>query len=64
MGDPGWLTALAVDRLAAATVATIGTSMRIQIQLRVIADDNSVISEGEILHFDTCISTRATTGWR
>jgi hypothetical protein len=26
--------------------------MRIQIQLRIIADDNSVISEGEILHFD------------
>jgi hypothetical protein len=26
--------------------------MRIQIQLRIIADDNSVISEGEIPHFD------------
>jgi hypothetical protein len=26
--------------------------MRIQIQLRIIADDNSVISEGEILQFD------------
>ena len=26
--------------------------MRIQIQLRIVADDNSVISEGEILHFD------------
>ena len=26
--------------------------MRIEIQLRIIADDNSVISEGEILHFD------------
>jgi len=26
--------------------------MRIQIQLRIIADDNSVISEGEILHLD------------
>jgi hypothetical protein len=26
--------------------------MRIQIQLRIIADDNSVISEREILHFD------------
>jgi hypothetical protein len=27
-------------------------SMRIQIQLRIIADDNNVISEGEILQFD------------
>jgi hypothetical protein len=26
--------------------------MRIEIQLRIIADDNSVISEGEILQFD------------
>jgi hypothetical protein len=26
--------------------------MRIQIQLRIIADDNNVISEGEILHLD------------
>jgi hypothetical protein len=26
--------------------------MRIQIQLRIMADDNSVISEGEILHLD------------
>src|SRR3954451_15462394 len=26
--------------------------MRIQIQLRIVADDNSVISEGEIVHFD------------
>ena len=26
--------------------------MRIEIQLRIVADDNSVISEGEILHFD------------
>ena len=26
--------------------------MRIQIQLRIVGDDNSVISEGEILHFD------------
>jgi hypothetical protein len=26
--------------------------MRIEIQLRIIADDNSVISEGEILHLD------------
>ena len=26
--------------------------MRIEIQLRIIADDDSVISEGEILHFD------------
>jgi hypothetical protein len=44
MGDPGWLTASAVDRLAAAAVATIGTSMRIQIQLRITAADDSVIS--------------------
>src|SRR3954467_6335082 len=33
-------------------MAAFGTSMRIQIQLRIIADDDSVISEGEILHFD------------
>ena len=26
--------------------------MRIEIQLRIVADDSSVISEGEILHFD------------
>src|SRR5690349_24457852 len=26
--------------------------MRIEIQLRIVADDNSVISEGEIVHFD------------
>jgi hypothetical protein len=26
--------------------------MRIEIQLRIVADDNSVISEGKILHFD------------
>ena len=26
--------------------------MRIEIQLRIIADDNNVISEGEILHLD------------
>src|SRR3954466_11778253 len=26
--------------------------MRIEIQLRIVADDDSVISEGEILHFD------------
>jgi hypothetical protein len=26
--------------------------MRIEIQLRIVADDNSVISEGEILQFD------------
>jgi hypothetical protein len=29
-----------------------GTSMRIEIQLRIVADDDSVISEGQILHFD------------
>jgi len=34
------------------TVAAFGTSMRIQIQLRIVADDDSVISEGEILHLD------------
>src|SRR3954453_10505535 len=33
-------------------MASHGTSMRIQIQLRIVADDDSVISEGEILHFD------------
>jgi hypothetical protein len=26
--------------------------MRIEIQLRIVGDDNNVISEGEILHFD------------
>jgi hypothetical protein len=26
--------------------------MRIEIQLRIVADDNSVISDGEIVHFD------------
>ena len=26
--------------------------MRIEIQLRIVADDDSVISEGEILHLD------------
>ena len=26
--------------------------MRIEIQLRIVGDDDSVISEGEILHFD------------
>jgi hypothetical protein len=26
--------------------------MRIEIQLRIVGDDNSVISEGEIVHFD------------
>src|SRR3954463_8118615 len=26
--------------------------MRIEIQLRIVADDNRVISEGEIVHFD------------
>src|SRR3954452_6011698 len=33
-------------------MASQGTSMRIQIQLRIIADDDSVISEKEILHLD------------
>jgi hypothetical protein len=33
-------------------VAAFGTSLRIQIQLRIIADDNGVISEGETMHFD------------
>ena len=36
----------------ASTVAAFGTSMRIQIQLRIVADDNRVISESEILQFD------------
>jgi hypothetical protein len=32
--------------------AAFGKSMRIEIQLRIVSDDNSVISEDEILHFD------------
>jgi len=42
----------------------VESALKSEIQLRIIADNNSVISEGEILHFDTCISIRATTGWR
>src|SRR5690349_1248544 len=33
-------------------MASHGTSMRIQIQLRIVSDDDSVISEKEILHLD------------
>src|SRR5690349_7268543 len=33
-------------------MASHGTSMRIQIQLRIVADDDSVISEDEFLHLD------------
>jgi hypothetical protein len=33
-------------------MAAYGTSMRVQIQLRIIADDDSVISEDEILQLD------------
>src|SRR5918995_392611 len=33
-------------------MAAFGTSMRFEIQLRIVGDDNNVISEGEILHFD------------
>ena len=33
-------------------MAAFGTSMRIEIQLRIVGDDNSVISESEILQFD------------
>jgi hypothetical protein len=44
MGDPGWFTASAVDRLAVAAAITGGTSMRIEIQLRIVGDDDSVIS--------------------
>src|SRR5689334_1739024 len=33
-------------------MASHGTSMRIQIQLQIVADDDSVISEDEILHLD------------
>lgn len=41
------------ERQAGAPIeAAFGTSMRIQVELRIVADDNSVISEGEILHFD------------
>jgi hypothetical protein len=52
MGDPGWFTALAVNRLVAAAPATSGMSMRIEIQLRIIGDDDSVISADEVLHLD------------
>jgi hypothetical protein len=43
---------LAADRLAAAAAATIGMSMRIEIQLRILSDDGSVISVGKVLHLD------------
>lgn len=33
-------------------MAAFGASMCIQIQLRIVGDDSSVISEGEILHLD------------
>ena len=33
-------------------MAACGTSMRVQIQLRIVADDDSVISEDEILQLD------------
>lgn len=49
----------AADRLAAAAAATIGTSMRIEIQLRIVGDDDSVISANEVLHLD-----KGTTDWR
>jgi hypothetical protein len=52
MGDPGWFTALAVDRLVAAAPATSGMSMRIEIQLRIIGDDDSVNNVDELLHLD------------
>lgn len=33
-------------------MAACGTSLRFEIQLRIVGDDNNVISGGEILHFD------------
>jgi hypothetical protein len=45
---------LAVDRLAAAA-ATIRMSMRIEIQLRIVSDDGSVISVGKVLHLDQSV---------
>jgi hypothetical protein len=38
--------------------------MRIEIQLRIVGDDDSVISVDKVLYLDKSISTRATTGWR
>jgi hypothetical protein len=35
---------LAADKLAAAAAAILGTSMRIEIQLRIVGNDDSVIS--------------------
>jgi hypothetical protein len=46
------LTASAVDRLAVAAAATGGMSMRIEIQLRIIGDDDRMISADEVLPFD------------
>jgi hypothetical protein len=33
-------------------MAAFGTSMRFEIQLRIVGDDNNVISEDAILHLD------------
>src|SRR3954447_25152467 len=51
-GRPGWFATFAADRLAAAAAATIGTNMRIEIQLRIVGDDDSVISTDEVLYLD------------
>ena len=52
VGARGWLPAPTANRLIPAVEAVIETSMRIQIQFRIVADDGSVISEDEILQLD------------
>jgi hypothetical protein len=38
--------------------------MRIQVQLRIVGDDSSVISEGEILHLDKGDDQLEWSAWR
>src|SRR3954451_21984901 len=52
LGDLGWFAAAAAARLAAATAASPGMSMRIEIQLRIVGDDDRVISVDKVLHLD------------
>src|SRR3954451_9362778 len=52
LGDLGWFAASGAARLAAATAAAIGISMRIEIQLRIVGDDDRVISVDKVLHLD------------
>src|SRR5690349_2179701 len=51
-GGRRWFPAPLADRLPPPAKAACGMSMRIQIQLRIIADDDSVISEDDILQLD------------